>query len=821
KPDAKEPNRRVTGSSNIPLNDQGRAQAQQLAERTAGQFTRIEHSPMDRAAETAQIVGAANPQAQVAPAEGLSPWDLGEHEGQPVETEKDAINDRVRNAPDEAPPGRGEQSTDDGEPFNEFRGRTVDHLKDQILNLKPGETVLNITHGRDMRLVDSWLKNGAPEDGSVDVDHMTKDGDWSGEGDLFRVKQGGLESAEDAKEPGIYYARHGATDWSIDEANKEDRSEQNGPESIRAALPSSSVESDGTERDQEPQTPAAYGQQVVDTTALTPRRLNLRRPVRHLRLQGRGTNVAVPGESTSYPARYAVRELADVQASHNPFNFQRNPDYAYTNDRDYSRSGNAARVIKNAAPGTFNPEFITTDAPTAEHGSPVIDAHGNVLGGNSRTMTLAQVYQRGGPDAALYRQELKAKAQQFGIDPAELDRFDKPVLVREVGGGHDAQKMITDFKKAVRDAFSGGSGERGSADLNLMTLGGQKFVERDVIPTVKRVAGDLVEAKDQALRLVAPQLRGEAAEYTGLSLRQRMAQFARRYDQGAERLKAARDFFNKRSADDNYKFIDDIEQGRKTGDDNLDAIAGTFRRMLDQRRQEVQALGEGELQRFYQNYFPHIFERPEQAGKFFQSFFSGKRSMEGPKAFLQHREFPTFREALDAGQKPVTDNPVELVMLKAREMDRYLLAHAVLRDIADRGIAKRVSGPTNITKPAQSPDAQYYLRPAYEVAKKEDLPPDFISIRDPIGGGRWYAEQGAADVLNNYLTPGLRAKSGAYRIAVGINNTMNQANLGLSAFHLTGEIIRSGVSRAALGIEDLIHGNPIRGSLRIASAPAG
>jgi hypothetical protein len=126
--------------------------------------------------------------------------------------------------------------------------------------------------------------------------------------------------------------------------------------------------------------------------------------------------------------------------------------------------------------------------------------------------------------------------------------------------------------------------------------------------------------------------------------------------------------------------------GSTPGDAELEPIARMFSRMLDQRRQEVQALGEGALKGFYQNYFPHIFERPEQAGKFVESFFSGKRSMEGPKSFLKHCEFPTFREALDAGLKPVSDNPVDLVMMKAREMDRYLLAHAVLRDLADNGI---------------------------------------------------------------------------------------------------------------------------------------
>lgn len=382
--------------------------------------------------------------------------------------------------------------------------------------------------------------------------------------------------------------------------------------------------------------------------------------------------------------------------------------------------------------------------------------------------------------------------------------------------GSPSERPEGDVAQGTLGLGPGKRGERGSIDPNLLTLGAAKFVEKDIAPTVQRVASDLVEAKDQALRMLAPQLRGEGAEYTGLSLRQRMAQFARRYDQGAERLKAARDFFNGRTAEENYKFIGDIEKGRATGDENMDAIAGTFRRMLDQRRREVQALGEGELEKFYQNYFPHIFERPEQAGKFLESFFGDRRRIEGPKSFLKHREFPTFQEALDAGQKPVSDNPVELVMMKVREMDRYLLAHAVLRDMADRGIAKRVTG-----QQAERSSGQEVLRRPEDVTTKGELPPNFISIRDPIGGGKWYAEQGAADVLNNYLTPGLRAKSGAYRILSGINNTMNQANLGLSAFHLTGEVIRSGVSRAALGIEDMFHGKPLRGSLRVATFPAG
>lgn len=179
------------------------------------------------------------------------------------------------------------------------------------------------------------------------------------------------------------------------------------------------------------------------------RRFRLSKP-RTEKPSGRETSIAVPGEQTRYPARYAVRELDQVQASHNAFNFEPNPLYRHQNDRDYSRTGAAARVAKQSAPGTFDPEFLVSESPTAERGAPIIDATGNVLGGNSRTMTLARVYQRGGADAAAYRQAIEKRAESLGIDPAQLAGMKRPVLVREVAGEiGDVQRAITDFNKAA------------------------------------------------------------------------------------------------------------------------------------------------------------------------------------------------------------------------------------------------------------------------------------------------------------------------------------------------------------------------------------
>ena len=173
---------------------------------------------------------------------------------------------------------------------------------------------------------------------------------------------------------------------------------------------------------------------------------------------GKPTLVRVPGEDTSYPARYAIRESDDVQTSHDPVTFQPNPDYPHQNDRDYSNPENAARTVEYSMPGKFNPDYTLTDSPTAEHGSTITDQDANALGGNNRANVLKRVYDH--PELGpMYKAALGDKAAQFGVDPAELNKFDKPVLTRELtgkdsaGADVDPQKAITDFNKGAPAAL--------------------------------------------------------------------------------------------------------------------------------------------------------------------------------------------------------------------------------------------------------------------------------------------------------------------------------------------------------------------------------
>ena len=92
-----------------------------------------------------------------------------------------------------------------------------------------------------------------------------------------------------------------------------------------------------------------------------------------------------------------------------------------------------------------------------------------------------------------------------------------------------------------------------------------------------------------------------------------------------------------------------------------------------------------------------------------------------------------------------------------------------------------------------------------------------------VGGmvikGHWWAPEGAARVLNNHLSPGLRTRSGAYRAILGLNNVLNQTQLGLSAFHLGFTAADTTVSKAALGFQALMRGKPLEAARHFAATP--
>jgi hypothetical protein len=353
------------------------------------------------------------------------------------------------------------------------------------------------------------------------------------------------------------------------------------------------------------------------------------------------------------------------------------------------------------------------------------------------------------------------------------------------------------------------SNQAGAVDADLLTLGVRKFVGQDVVPAAKKVIEGVSETADAVRSLVAPPSRGAEAKATSRIVRANASDMARTYDIAEQSLKGAKDFFSKQTPEDNYAFIDRVEKGIAQPDPNQQAFADTFRTMLDERRQAVQDLGTGKLEDFIDNYFPHIWDDPVKAKAVF-----GKRPLEGSKSFLKQRSLPTTADGLAAGLKPVSDNPVDLALLKVREMDRYVMAHQVMGEMKEQGILKYVRASEKL------PEGYTFIddRVATVYGGPDAKPEGGMLIR-----GRYAAPEPAANVLNNYLSPGIKGTKYAkpYEAWRAVSNTMNQAQLGFSFFHAGMTSIDAAVSRFAVGLEDLlVHGKPLRAAKTIASTPA-
>jgi len=217
---------RFRGSSDIPLTQDGleaaHTTAQQLARK--GGLDRILTSDLGRTRTTAQILShyTRAPITQVTPA--LQPWHLGSLEGQQVTPEKiDLMNHLIRHEPDLAPPGRGPESTSDGESFNQFSGRVLP-LFDQLLKehvANPSERTGVVTHFRNKKLFEAWVRKGALPDYQIDPEEMTQEG--GPPGSITRVSSDprvGIQFNDvDLRSPtqlpgGIYIIRHEKTPWN-------------------------------------------------------------------------------------------------------------------------------------------------------------------------------------------------------------------------------------------------------------------------------------------------------------------------------------------------------------------------------------------------------------------------------------------------------------------------------------------------------------------------------------------------------------------------------------------------------------------------------
>jgi len=156
----------------------------------------------------------------------------------------------------------------------------------------------------------------------------------------------------------------------------------------------------------------------------------------------RGTKVAV---------RYALADAQDLITSHDTA-LRVNPRYpSELQPRDRTRAASLAQVESIA--GKLDPEELGENYKASD-GAPITGPDLVVESGNARTIALKRVYEKQTEKAEQYRDWLRRNAERFGLKPEDIDKVERPVLVRLRTSEVDRVQFAKEANEATVAAMS-------------------------------------------------------------------------------------------------------------------------------------------------------------------------------------------------------------------------------------------------------------------------------------------------------------------------------------------------------------------------------
>ncbi len=368
------------------------------------------------------------------------------------------------------------------------------------------------------------------------------------------------------------------------------------------------------------------------------------------------------------------------------------------------------------------------------------------------------------------------------------------------------------------------------------------FVKADVKPAMKAAGDGLAASWDGLKAAVNPMARSPEAEEAGRVLIEGMGKQEHNKEQFIARLNKAvhqstqqttrtarlldlmqtattlaDKVFNRMPEAERVDFMQRMDTGEQQAAPELQRIADTIKAMFTEKVEQVQALGTGTLEQARENYFPHIWERSEDAAREINSRLS-KRPLEGSKAFTKARVFDDILTGIDAGYTLVSTNPVDLVFLKMAEMDKYATAHVTLQAMEESGLVQLIPAGERL------PDGYGDISGRYGIVTKKGFIDPATGMEGERRSYRFVAREDVAQVFNNYLSQDLYSNKYVGKPFTGYMaaaNTINQFQLGVfSAFHAGFTSIESIISHAALGIKALSRGDYKQAARYLKEAPA-
>ncbi|MHB8483273.1 MAG: hypothetical protein ACYDBV_11170, partial [Nitrospiria bacterium] len=374
--------------------------------------------------------------------------------------------------------------------------------------------------------------------------------------------------------------------------------------------------------------------------------------------------------------------------------------------------------------------------------------------------------------------------EQIKMEGLPQPKVPEGFITKEGGKGEETTPLFNQNEQ------SKGQQKLFDQDLQSTPLPGLKqFAEQDLSKLMPKI----MEGIDNLRKIFLPASWGKEGKMTAMLSRIRIAELVRRREQAFNTFKQAMAYFDKKSNEENLKFINGAETGKYEGTPAEQAMMKQLQELLKEKYKFISEKYTGS-DSFIENYFPHFWKDPERAKEAFSDVY--KRSqLEGQKGFMKKRVIPTTMEGIKLGLEPVDYNPVRLTLAKIHEMDKFQMAQDLFGDFKEKGLIK-------------------YFKLG------DRAPSDWRQLNDPMGRvynysedagglvyrGNYYMPEKAANVINNYLSPGLQ--NNPFYIALrSSGNLLNQFQLGLSGFHALFTTQDVMISKLALGIQQFTQGN--------------
>jgi len=344
----------------------------------------------------------------------------------------------------------------------------------------------------------------------------------------------------------------------------------------------------------------------------------------------------------------------------------------------------------------------------------------------------------------------------------------------------------------------------------------------DTKPSSPRAPGESHEAWQRRLALegrphMEAALRDEALAQRDIGrglLREMFAKRDRTQEQAQAAFHDATRYFDKAGEKANLESIDQYETGGATT--VKDPVARPYFVAMEKgfqwRVKRIQELAPDAMKNLVEHYFPHIWEDPTKAAQWYQGVMA-KRPLQGNRSFLKQRVYGSIKEGMATGLKPVSTNPVDHVMAKIAQMDKFITFLEMRNDLEKRGWIKRVKAGERVPDGYAVVDDPAFKSQHSFIVKGEDGQPDSPATAH----WNWAVPEPIAKDINNYLSPSLYRFRG-FKLFRTVQNFIMSTRLGLSAFHMGFTTLDNLVTHIDVGARRLLRGD-ISGLRTLAESP--